>query len=174
MLNIQVAEKSAHREFTKLIKSHTAAIYTDTCFHLSFILRHGRELQQNGQRVKVTKSIQLELGKKNKQVWAKRQLNTLRKSGKYFELLPGNKQERHRIYARKLSAYADEGFVEIFSKEGPLQKVLLTGDYALAQKIAGMGSTVEVFFQHSGADSRNHVILWSDYQKLTKQKALSV
>lgn len=171
MFNIQDAEKSAHRKFTKLIKSHTAAIYTDTCFHLAFILRHGLELQQNGQRVKVTKSVQLELGNKNKQVWAKRKLNTLRKSGKYFELLPCNKQERRRIYTQKQSAYADEGFVDIFSKDGPLQNVLLTGDYALAQKIAGMGSTVAVFFQYSGADSRNHVILWSDYQKLTEQKA---
>lgn len=174
MFNIQTAEKSAHRKFTKLIKSQTAAIYTDTCFHLPFILRHRRELQQNGQRVKVTKSVQLELGNKNKQVWAKRKLDTLRKSGKYFELLPGNKQERHRIYARKLSAYADEGFENIFSKEVQQINVLLTGDYDLAQKIAGMGSTVAVFFQHSGADSRTHVILWSDYQKLTEQKALSV
>lgn len=165
MFNIQAAEKSAHREFTKLIQSHTAAIYTDTCFHLPFILRHGRELQQNGQRVKVTKSVQLELGSKNKQVWAKRRLNTLRKSDKYFELLPGNTRERHRIYARKQSAYADEGFVDIFSKEGPLQNVLLTGDYALAQKIAGMSSTVAVFFQYSTADSGTHVVLWSDYRK---------
>lgn len=165
MFNIHAAEKSAHRKFTKLIKSHTAAIYTDTCFHLPFILRHGRELQQNGQRVKVTKSVQLELGNKNKQVWAKRKLNTLRKSGKYFELLPGNKQERRRIYTQKLSAYADEGFVEIFSKDSPLQNVLLTGDYALAQKLAGISSTVAVFFQYSTADSGTHVVLWSDYQK---------
>ena len=165
MCNIHAAEKSAHRKFTELIKSHTAAIYTDTCFRLRFILCHRRELQQNGQRVKVIKSVQLELCNKNKQVWAKQKLNILRKFVNYFEFLPGNKQERRRTYTQKLPAYADEAFVEIFSKDGPLQNVLLTGDYALAQKLAGISSTVAVFFQYSTADSGTHVVLWSDYQK---------
>ncbi len=174
MINIQAAEKSAHREFTKLIQSHAAAIYTDTCFHLPFILRHCRELRQNGQRVKVTKSVQLELNDKNKKPWAKKKLNTLRKSGKCFELLPGNKQERKKIYVQKKAAYADEAFEDLFSQETQKKNVLLTADYALAKKIAVMVSTVAVFFQYSTADSGTHVVLWSDYQKLTEQKALSV
>ena len=101
MKNIRTAEQEAHREFSKLIHTSISDIYTDTCFHVSFIMKHRQELKKSKHRVKVIKSVQMELKRKHKEAWARGNLKRLKKMHECFELLPANKHECQWIYQQK-------------------------------------------------------------------------
>ena len=164
------ARQAADKEFSRLVGTAALHIYTDTCFSLDFILRHASELRKHHHRVKVTKSVQLELEYKRKQPWALRKQNELRKRSEIFEFLPRSKAERRRFYKQSKSpVYADEDFELRFRDEDESPKVFLTADRELAQKIAALPSPPTIFLEFTPKHSAPHsslVILWNDYQKL--------
>ena len=140
------ARQAADKEFARLVGTAALHIYTDTCFSLDFILRHASKLRKHHHRVKVTKSVQLELEFKRKQPWALRKQNELRKRSEIFEFLPRSKAERRRFYKQSKSpVYADEDFELRFRDEDESPKVFLTADRKLAQKIAALPSPPDNF-----------------------------
>ena len=165
MITIQQAEKKAHEAFSRLVQTDTAVIYTDTCFHTQFILRHKRELSRSRQHVLVIKSVQIELKYKRKEEWAVKRLRAYRLRSDCFRLLAPDKEERRKLYSHRKSVYADGVFESIFRSMEHKTNVLLTGDYALAETIAGMSSTLAVIYQYAASDGRVHIALWHDYQK---------
>ena len=167
------AQKVAHKEFSRLVRTKRSLIYTDTCFNLSFICQHATELSEYSCPILVTKSVQLELKNKRNQTWAARKNKEMHERATLFKLLPMNKAEKRMFYHEKEPAYADGAFEQLFGEAVEAERCFLTADKKLAAKLSALPSPPSIFFQYTPKHAElpsTIVVLWADYCKMSGNK----
>ena len=160
------AQKVAHKEFSRLVRTGRSLIYTDTCFNLSFICQHATELSEYSCQILVTKSVQLELKNKRNQSWAERKNREMHERTTLFKLLPMNKAEKRKFYHEKEPAYADGAFEQLFGESAEAERCFLTADRKLAEKLSALPAPPTIFFQYTPRHVEHAstiVVLWADY-----------
>ena len=169
MITSKHCEKKAHKAISRLIRDGQSTIYTDSCFSLSFILRHEKEFKRNNQKIEVIKSVQKELKRKTRQTWARKKWECMEKRDTIFHLRSASKPERDMLYKKHEKVYADEAFRRIFKVREAESQVLLTADFELAETLVNSNKAPTIIFEYQEGRTR-HIALWEDYRTLHRRQ----